>query len=64
MRVFRSKKNNEDAARYQKRTVGRLRRLTSTEFKEESSQADMIRARVERITAEISSEFDPGASTP
>ena len=62
MRAFWSKKNDEDAARYQERTVGRLRGLTSTEVKEDSSQADQIRARIERITAEMSSEPEPDAS--
>lgn len=63
MRAFWSKKNDEDAARYQERTVGRLRGLTATEVKEESSQADQIRARIERMTAEISAESDPTASS-
>jgi len=63
MRAFWSKKNDEDAARYQERTVGRLRGLTATEVKEESSKADQIRARIERMTAEISAESDPTASS-
>lgn len=63
MRAFWSKKNDEDAARYQERTVGRLRGLTSKEVKEGSSQADEIRARIERITAEITAESDPTTSS-
>jgi hypothetical protein len=61
MRALWSKKNDEDAARYQERTIGRLRGLTKVEVKEDSSQADQIRARIERMTAEISSE--PGRGT-
>ena len=56
MRAFRSKKNDEDAARYQERTVGRLRALMSEEVKEASSHADQIRARIERMTTEIANE--------
>jgi len=63
MRAFWSKKNDEDAARYQERTVGRLRGLTSKEVKEESSQADEIRTRIERITAEIAAESGPTTSS-
>lgn len=63
MRAFWSKKNDEDAARYQERTVGRLRGLTSKEVKEGSSHADEIRARIERITAEIAAESDPTTSS-
>ena len=61
MRAFWSKKNDEDAERYQERTVGRLRGLTKVELKEDSSQADQIRARIERMTTEISRESGPGA---
>ena len=61
MRAFWSRKNDEDAARYQERTVGRLRGLTKVELKEDSSQADQIRARIERMTTEISRESGPGA---
>ncbi|MGB9357106.1 MAG: hypothetical protein WCC01_00980 [Acidimicrobiia bacterium] len=63
MRAFWSKKHDEDAARYQERTVGRLRGLTSKEVEEDSSQADQIRARIERMAAEISAESDPTTSS-
>jgi len=63
MRAFWSKKNDEDAARYQERTVGRLRGLTTMEVKKESSQVDQIRARIQRITAEIAAESDPTTSS-
>ena len=63
MRALWAKKNNEDAARYQERTVGRLRGLTTMEVKKESSQVDQIRARIQRITAEIAAESDPTTSS-
>ena len=61
MRAFWSKKNDEAAARYQERTGGTLRGLTTVEVKEDSSQADQIRARIERMSAEISNEPGPEA---
>jgi len=60
MRTHWSKKNDRDAERYCERTVGRLRGLTSTEAKEEYSQADQIRARVERIMAEVAQDTRSG----
>lgn len=60
MRTFWSKKNDEDAERYRERTVGRLRGLTKTEVKEDFSQADQIRTRIERMTTEMASEPVPG----
>ncbi len=60
MRTFWSKKNDEDAERYRERTVGRLRGLASIEVKEDSSQADQIRARIERMTTEMANEPTPG----
>jgi hypothetical protein len=63
MRTFWSKKNDEDAARYQERTVGRLRSLAKTDVKEDSSQIDQIRARIERMKAELASEATPGVPT-
>ena len=60
MRTLWSKKNDEDAERYRERTVGRLRGLTKVEVKEGSSQADQIRARIERMSAEVANEPAPG----
>lgn len=62
MRTFWSRKNDENAERYRERTVGRLRGLTSIEVKEDSSRADQIRARIERMNAEISNEPEPGTT--
>lgn len=61
MRAFWSRKNDEDAARYEERTVGRLRGLSKVELKEGSSQAEQIRARIERMAAEVAEEPTPGS---
>ena len=53
MRAFWSAKKEENNERYRARTVDRLRGLGSNEVDGRSSEPAEIRARVERLKAEI-----------
>ena len=56
MRALRSRRHDEDLERYQARTVDRLRGLASADLDESATEPDLIRARIERLKAELEPE--------
>jgi len=56
MRALWSRKHDEDHERYQARTVDRLRGLASADLGESATEPDLIRARIERLKAELEPE--------
>lgn len=56
MRALWPRKHNEDHERYQARTVDRLRGLASAELDGNATETDQIRARIERLKAELEPE--------
>ncbi len=56
MRALWSRKHDEDYERYRARTVDRLRGLASTDLDDDATEPDQIRARIERLKAELEPE--------
>jgi len=48
-----SRKSDEDYERYRKRTADRLRGLASTDLDGRDAEPDQIRARIERLKAQL-----------